>query len=51
VDDEAVFDSLKSEIVIVHDKDIVNELIMVQAPLVNDEQIVSDYQKLSAKKG
>ncbi len=37
VDDEAVFDSLKFEIVIVHDKDIVNELIMVQAPLVNDE--------------
>jgi hypothetical protein len=51
VDDTAVYDSLKSEIVIVHNKDIVNELIMVQAPLVSDEQIVSDYQKLSAKKG
>lgn len=51
VDDETVYDNLKSEIVMIHDKDMVNELVKVQSDIVEDDAILANYQKLVAKKG
>lgn len=50
LDDSTDFSSVKSDIKLVHNTDIVNEMIMVQAPIISDEQIVEDYQKLVSNK-
>lgn len=50
VDDLTVYDHLKSDIKLVHYKDIVDELIQVQSGILSDEQILKVYEELTGQK-
>ncbi len=50
-DDNTVFDNLKSDVKLIHYKDVVNELVLVQAEVLDDQAILDTYQKLTGQKG
>ncbi|NCB32914.1 MAG: hypothetical protein EOM64_03360 [Erysipelotrichia bacterium] len=50
VDNDSSFDNLKSDIKPIHYQDIVNELVLVQAEVIEDQTILDIYHKLMDQK-